>query len=448
MPLSFFGLCKKTKGLFTKAYEMRFLVSISVGIKALLINKLRSLLTTLGIIIGIASVLAMIAIGDGAKEIILEDIQKLGGLNTFTLYRVSTKLVGGRRVPIRSNEHFNYSDVLAIEAACSSVKGVTLRLPSYSVVLVQAKEGSNMRAGYYGVNEVYTELMKWDLQAGRFISTDDVNKATKVAVIGTAVATNLFGNASPIGKEIKIGSASRQYKYKRRTERFIVIGTLAPRGRSLKFGMNYDEQIFIPVTTMQQRFTGNDRILQIVVHASTVEAVPKSIEEVKAVIRKRHRNEDDFFRIFEVHSGTSSLLKISTIIKIALGSIAGFSLLLGGIGIMNMMLVAVGERTREIGLCKALGAKNSDILLQFLSESVSLCSIGGLLGVGLGVFVGNGMAYLAVRIVKIVPTWPAVFSLQWILISVAFSAVLGICFGLYPAVKAMRLSPIEALRAE
>ena len=436
---------------------MRFLEGISVGIKALLINKLRSLLTTLGIIIGIASVLAMIAIGDGAKEIILEDIQKLGGLNTFTLYRVSTKLVGGRRVPIRSNEHFNYGDVLAIEAACSSVKGVTPRLSAYSRVLVQAKDGSDMRAGYYGVNEVYTELMKWDLQAGRFISTDDVNNATKVAVLGTDVATNLFRNASPIGKEIKMGSASRQYKYKRQTERFIVIGTLVPRGRSLKFGINYDEQIFVPVTTIQQRFTGNDRILQIVVHASTVEAVPKAIEEVKAVIRKRHRNEDGFFRIFEVHSRTSNLLKISTVIKIALGSIAGFSLLVGGIGIMNMMLtlikpegkkVAVGERTREIGLCKALGAKNSDILLQFLSESVNLCGIGGLLGVGLGVFVGKGMAYLAVRIVKIVPAWPAVFSPQWILISVAFSAVLGICFGLYPAVKAMRLSPIEALRAE
>ena len=159
---------------------MRFLDSISVGIKALLINKLRSLLTMLGIIIGIASVLAMIAIGDGAKEIILEDIQKLGGLNTFTLYRVSTKLVDGRRVPIRSKEHFNYGDVLAIEAACPSVKGVTPRLGSYSRVLVQAKDGSDMRAGYYGVNEVYIKLMKWDLQAGRFISTDDVNKATEV----------------------------------------------------------------------------------------------------------------------------------------------------------------------------------------------------------------------------------------------------------------------------
>jgi len=427
---------------------MRFFEAISLGIKALLINKLRSLLTMFGIIIGIASVLAMIAIGDGAKEIILEDIQKLGGLNTFTLYRVSTKLVGGRRVPIRSNEHFNYSDVLMLEAMCPSVKGATPRLSAWSNVLIFAQDGSHTRAGYYGVNENYTQLMNWDLQTGRFISEDDVDKARKVAVVGAQVASELFGNTSPLGKEIKIRSAGSQYKSTQRSERFTVIGTLMPRGRSLKFGINYDSQIFIPVTTMQQRFTGNDRILQIVVHASTVEAIPKAIEEVKAVIRKRHRNEDDFFRIFEVHSGTSSLLKISAVIKIALGSIAGFSLLVGGIGIMNMMLVAVGERTREIGLCKALGAKNSDILLQFLSESVSLCSIGGLLGIGLGVFVGNGMAYLAVRIVKIVPAWPAVFSPQWVLISVAFSAVLGICFGLYPAVKAMRLSPIEALRAE
>ena len=425
---------------------MRFFEVISVGIKSLLKNKLRSLLTMFGIIIGIASVLAMIAIGDGAKKIILEDIQKLGGINTFTLYRVSTKLVDGRRVPVRSKEHFNYGDVLMIEAMCPSVQGATPRLPAWSGVLILAQDGSHTRAGYYGVNENYTQLMNWDLQTGRFISEDDVDKARKVTVVGAHVASELFGNASPLGKEIKIRSTSRQYKHTQRSERFTVIGTLMPRGRSLKFGINYNSQIFIPVTTMQQRFTGNNTILQIVIHASTVEAVPKAIEEVKAVIRKRHRNEDDFYRIFEVHSETSSLLKISAIIKIALGSIAGFSLLVGGIGIMNMMLVAVGERTHQIGLCKALGARNSDILLQFLSESVCLCGIGALLGIVLGGFVGKGMAYLAVRIVKIVPTWPAVLSPLWILIAVSFSALLGICFGLYPAIKAMRLSPIEALR--
>ena len=425
---------------------MPFLEDISGGIKALLTNKLRSLLTMLGIVIGIASVLAMIAIGDGAKQIILEDIEKLGGINVFTLYRTSSKRVGGRHVPIRSKEHFNYGDVLAIETECPSVKVVAPRIPAWTGVLMQAPGGTNMRAGYNGVDADYTAAMEWELHEGRFISDEDVDKGRKVVVLGANVATELFGAASPLRKEIKISRSRGQYRH--RQERFTVIGTLVSRGRSLKFGFSFDNLVFIPITTAQQRFTGTDRILQIAVHAHTVADVPKAIEEVKGVIRKRHRNEDDFFVIVDFRIGVAHLSKISKVIKIALGSIAGFSLLVGGIGIMNMMLVAVGERTREIGLRKALGAKSVDILLQFLSESVIMCGIGGIFGVGLGVFAGEGMAHLAVHIVKIVPKWPALLSLQWVLISVLFSVVLGIGFGLYPAIKAMRLSPIEALRNE
>ncbi|MCY3627014.1 MAG: FtsX-like permease family protein [Gammaproteobacteria bacterium] len=201
------------------------------------------------------------------------------------------------------------------------------------------------------------------------------------------------------------------------------------------------------MTTVSQRFTGNDRIPQIVVRADTIDKVPDAIEEVKVVVQKRHKNQD-FFGIFDVRGGVKQLSRISTLIKITLGSIAGVSLLVGGIGVMNMMLVALGERMREIGLRKALGAKNIDILWQFLSESVLLCSIGGISGVGLGIFAGEGMAYIAVRIVKIVPQWPAVFSLQWALISISFAALLGVGFGLYPAIRAMHLSSIEALRLE
>ncbi len=417
---------------------MRLSDGISVGIKAIYSNKLRSLLTMFGIIIGIAAVIAMIAIGDGAKEIILQDLQKIGGINQFTLYRTTSKWVNGRRVPIRSGEHFNYGDVLAIEAECPSVKVVTPRIPNWTGVLIQAPSGANTRSGYNGVNATYTAAMDWNLREGRFISDQDVDNATKVVVLGSSVATELFGVTSPLGKEIKIG----------KRERFTVIGTLAPRGRSLKFGFSFDELVFIPITTTQQRFTGNDRILQIAVKAHTVEVIPKAIEEVKSVMRKRHNNQDDFFVIFDIRAGVAELGKISKVIKIALGSIAGFSLLVGGIGIMNMMLVAVAERTREIGLRKALGAKSLDILLQFLIESVAMCSIGGLIGVGFGTFAGKGMAHLAVKIVKIVPEWPAVLSARWVLISVSFSAVIGIGFGLYPAVKAMKLSPIEALRTE
>ena len=423
---------------------MIFVASIAVAIRALLANKLRSLLTMLGITIGIAAVLAMVAIGDGAKTIILEDLEKVSGINVFTVLQTSYKWVAGRRVPARSGEYLNYGDVQAIERECPSVQIVAPRIPMWSRVLMQAPDGTNIRAGYNGVDEDYAVALAWDLATGRFISEEDVKNSTRVAVLGANVATGLFGEVSPFGKEIKIARrTTRTIK-----ERFIVIGTLVPRGRSLEFGFSFDDLIFMPITTVQERFTGNNRIPQIAVHVHTVEDMPQAIAEVTAVIRKRHRNQEDFFGTFDVRLGLARLMKISILIKTALGGIAGFSLLVGGIGIMNMMLVAVGERTQEIGLRNACGAKRGDILLQFLSESILLCSIGGIFGIGLGVFASKGMAHIAVRIVKIVPEWPAVLSVQWALISVFFCMILGIGFGLYPAIKATRMSPIEALRTE
>ena len=434
---------------------MRIVEGISVGISAIRSNKLRSLLTMLGIIIGVASVLAMIAIGDGAKAIVLQDAQKLGGVNQFTMYRSSHKRVRGRWMPNRSNEYFEYEDVLAIEAECPSVKLVVPRIPEWRGVLVQAAGGAEHRTGYNGVNASFSEAMDWDIQQGRFITNEDIDNEAKVCVLGAEVTTALFGNTSPLGKEIKIGKGpgGRFDRYgrkdqKRITERFTVVGTMETRGRSLRFGWNLDDMIFIPLTTTQERFTGNDRIVMLSVHANTVEEVPQAIEEVKTVLRKMHSGQDDFFSIWDMREGMAQLDKISKVIKIALGSIAGFSLLVGGIGIMNMMLVAVTERTREIGLRKAIGAKRMDIMLQFLIEAVAMCSVGGALGVLLGIFAGEGMAMLAVNIVKIVPEWPSVISMEWILISVSFSAIIGISFGLYPAIKASALSPIDTLRAD
>ena len=433
---------------------MRILEGLFVGVSAIRSNKLRSLLTMLGIIIGVASVLAMIAIGDGAKAIVLQDAQKLGGVNQFTMYRSSYKRVGSRWMPNRSNEYFKYEDVLAIEAECPSVKVVVPRIPEWRGVLVQAAGGSEARTGYNGVNASFSEAMDWGIQQGRFISEEDIENEAKICVLGTQVATSLFGTASPIGQEIKIGRGGDRFDRwgrkdrTRSTERFTVVGTMMPRGRSLRFGWDLDDMVFMPLTTTQERFTGNDHIVMLSVHANTVEEVPQAIEEVKAVIRKRHKNQDDFFMVRDMREGMAQLEKIGKVIKIALGSIAGFSLLVGGIGIMNMMLVAVTERTREIGLRKALGAKRLDILVQFLIEAVAMCSIGGAIGIGLGMFAGEGMAMLAVNIVKIVPEWPAVISKQWILISVSFSALIGISFGLYPAIKASALSPIEALRTD
>ena len=430
---------------------MHIVEGVSIGISAIHSNKLRSLLTMLGIIIGIAAVLAMIAIGDGAKQIVLDDAQKMGGISQFALYRSDWTRVGNRWVRNRSKEYFTYEDVLAVEAECPSVKMTIPRVPQWGNVLVQASDGAESRTSFIGVNEAFAEAMDWELQTGRFITDEDVNNKTKVCVLGHDIALQLFGNKPVVGQEIKIGRSGSRWgreKQERRTERFRVVGIMAFRGRSLGFGWNLDDFAYLPLTTAQQRFTGTDEIRAFSVLAHTVEDVPKAIEETKAVIRKRHSNQDDFFSMWDMRQGVAELEKIRKIIKIALGSIAGFSLLVGGIGIMNMMLVAVNERTREIGLRKAVGAKSSDILLQFLSESVLMCAIGGAIGIGLGILAGEGMAMLAVKIVKIVPEWPAVISLQWMLISASVSAVIGISFGLYPAIKASILSPIEALRKD
>ena len=433
---------------------MQIVEAILIGIAAIRSNKMRSLLTMLGIIIGVASVLAMIAIGDGAKEIVIQDAQKMGGANQLIMYRSWYKRVNNRWVRNRSSEYLKYEDVLALEAECPSVKAVTPQIWNWSGILIQASGGAETRAGYNGVDATYETAMDWKVKEGRFITDEDVENATKICVLGDEVATALFGDKSPLGQEIKIARHSEYYSRRDRkkgirfTERFTVVGTLIPRGRSFRFGWGFDNLAFIPISTVQDRFTGNDQIGYISIYAHTVEDVPKAIEEVKTVIRKRHRNQDDFINIFEMRAGMAQLEKISKVIKISLGSIAGFSLLVGGIGIMNMMLVAVSERTREIGLRKAVGAKRLHILLQFLIEAVMMCGVGGAIGVGLGIFAGKGMAMLAVKIVKIVPEWPAVISMQWILISVSFSAIIGISFGLYPAIKASSLSPIEALRTD
>ena len=433
---------------------MRLIEGLSIGIAAIRANKMRSLLTMLGIIIGIAAVLAMIAIGDGAKEIVLQDVQKVGGATRITLYQTSYKRENNRWVRIRSNEYMEYEDVLAIEAECPSVSAVTPRIADWRGVLFQGPGGTETRAGYNGVDATFTTAMDWNIKEGRFITDEDVQNATKICVLGDEMATELFGNKSPLGQEIKIARDVRYYdpwgrrRRERLTERFTVVGTLVPRGTSFQFGWSYDNLAFMPVSTVQERFTGDDRVQNIMVFANTVDVIPKAIEEVKTVIRKRHKDQDEFVRIHETRAGIAQLEKISKMIKIALGSIAGFSLLVGGIGIMNMMLVAVSERTREIGLRKALGAKPLDILVQFLIEAIIMCGVGGAIGIGLGIFAGEGMAMLAVKIAKIVPEWPSVVSMQWILISVSFSAAIGISFGMYPAIKASTVTPIEALRKD
>ena len=433
---------------------MSLFEGLSIGITAIRNNKMRSLLTILGIIIGIAAVLAMIAIGDGAKEIVLQDAEKLGGANQFTIYRRSHKKLGKHNIPIRTKEYLNYDDVLAIETECPTVSDVTPRIRDWKGALFLGPGGAQTRAGYNGVDAAFHTALDWHIKQGRFITDEDVKNAMTICVLGSEVTKDLFGSKSPLGQEIKIVRNVRYYnnqgrrRARRITERFTVVGTMTPRGRSLRFGWSFDSMVFFPITTTQQRFIGDDKIQEIVVYANSVENVPDAVREVKEVIRSRHQGEDNFVKIYEMRKGIRHLEKISKLIKIALGSIAGFSLLVGGIGIMNMMLVAVTERTREIGLRKALGAKPLDIIYQFLSESVTMCLVGGFIGICIGTILAEGLSIVAVKIAKIVPEWPSVISPQWVFISVLFSAVIGISFGLYPAIKASMLSPIEALRKE
>ena len=423
-----------------------------VGFRAIGINKMRSLLTMLGIIVGVASVLAMIAVGDGAKTIVLQDADKLGGASQFSMWRGGWIKKKGQWVRNRSSEFLKYDDVVAIEAECPSVELVIPRIPRWGGVLVQAADGSESRTGYNGVDSHFPTGMNWEVGRGRFFTETEFNDRQKVCVVGSELATELFGDDDPIGKQIKVARRAdwegKREERERVMVRFTVVGVMETRGRSLRFGWNLDNILFVPLTTVQERFTGNDHVMMFTVKAKHIDLIDKAQEEVKAVMRKQHRNQDDFFHIWVLNESMEQLHKISWVIKITLGSIAGFSLLVGGIGIMNMMLVSVTERTREIGLRKAIGAKRRDILLQFLVEVVVMCSMGGLLGIGLGIGASYGMANIAVKIVKVVPEWPAAISMQWMVISVTFSAAIGIIFGVYPAVKAAQLSPIEALRTE
>ncbi|RKU20773.1 hypothetical protein C6500_08120 [Candidatus Poribacteria bacterium] len=417
---------------------MKLYEGFSTGIAVMLQEKMRSALTMLGIIIGVAAVLAMLAIGDGANRIVMQEFEKYG--SHFTIRRNPWIWRGDRVFPNRSGEHLKYEDVLAIEAECPAVESM---IPSIAgEVLAQAEGGATKWTEYDGVNAYFPTGMNWQIQQGRFFSEDEFNNRRKVCVLGLEVATELFGDQNPTGKEIKISLQGGS------PDRFRILGVMAERGTSLQYGFSWDDIVFIPLTTAQDRFKGTHYVNYLSVRATDADSIKKAAEEVKTVLRKRHRNQNDFFDISFHTTAVKELDKISRIIKIMLSSIAGFSLFVGSVGIMNMMLVSVNQRTREIGIRRAIGAKRRDILLQFLFEAVVMCSAGGLLGILLGIGTGYLCSHIAVKVVKVIPQWPVVISLHWMAVSVSISACIGIVFGLYPAIRASYISPLEALRTD
>lgn len=415
--------------------------AITTGISHLAQNRLRAGLSILGIFIGIASVLCMMAIGDGAKLLIAKDIEKLGGANQIR-FRTRYSIWRRGRLVRLTTERYTLEDIQAIEAECPDVLFVLPKNGRYQGTIT-SKHGGQARTFVEGVTADYAVGMNWEVQQGRFFSEEDIDTAAQVCVLGAEAAMYLFGTAAALGQEVKMKIRWRQPPVRCR-----VIGIMAPKGRSLRSYTSLDSIVCVPLTTYQQRLSGTRYIEQMHVFFYKDADVYRVIDSVRDVLGKRHRGTKDFISYWIPKRTVRRLEHIQKMIKICLGSIAGFSLFVSGIGIMNICLVSVGEKTREIGLRRSVGARQFHVFGQFLTESICLCLCGGVLGIAGGWIAAHGMARLAVRILPIVEIWPVVLSLSWMLTSVVFSVFMGITFGIYPAMRAARLTSIEALRFE
>jgi putative ABC transport system permease protein len=406
---------------------------ISVGFKAIWKNKLRSALTILGIVIGVGSVIAMVSLGDGMKALVMRDAQKVGGINLFIIERPNWIERNNRWIRNPSKEHLTYEDVIALESESPLIMGVTPWVDEGVQISVADKRKP---AESIATTPSFQFSRDWFAQFGRFITTADVGAWTKVCVIGVEIWRDLFGQRNPLGQLVRF-----------KGQNFTVVGVMEEKGE-LFGGWNQDNQFMLPLTTAQQRFRGNKFVDVFWVKISDYERTDEAVSHAELILKRRHNNDGEFFRVFTVKQFLTEIGRISLMIKVMLGGIAGIALLVGGVGIMNIMLVSVTERTQEIGLRKAVGAKRRDILFQFLIEAIILCLIGGSIGITLGILFGFGMAKgVSTFLIKDV-NWPSVVSLQSIIMSFGFCAAIGLFFGLYPANKASKLSPVEALRYE
>jgi len=409
---------------------MNLLEIFQAAFKSLAANKLRSGLTMLGVIIGVAAVVSMVSIVEGGSQRIMKAIQRLGTNILFVspkeLKEDELRKFGGR------SKSLKYEDALAVTAEVPHVREVT---PVVSMT-VKAKYGQKDFDGMVtGTTPNYQEVRNFYAERGRFISPTDIAQWERVTVLGRDVVRRLFEDEDPLQKEIKIGEA-----------RFTVVGVMEKKG-SLH-GINFDEMMFAPVTTIMRRFKGNELLSNMLVHVDDLQHMSQAEERMRELLLKRHEGVEDF----EIHSPEDFLRLVNIFILVMgamLGGIAAVSLLVGGIGIMNIMLVTVTERTGEIGLRKAVGATRGDILRHFLIESVTISVFGGLIGIGIGILLGTVFGYaVAHAFMSGSADWGAVISVKSILIAFLYAVGVGIFFGLYPARKASRLDPAEALRYE
>ncbi len=406
---------------------MDVLSIIRIALRALARNKMRSSLTMLGIIIGVGAVIAMVGLGQGAQQKIQEQIAAMGSNVLFV--GSGTVNRGGMRMGWGATKTLVYEDLTAILRECPAVAAAA---PGSSTSAQVVFANDNWATRITGTEPQYFDIRTWPPARGTVFTQADVDSAANLAVIGETVRKNLFGNADPLGQTIRIKNLP-----------FKVVGVLSPKGQSGGMGDDQDDIVFIPITTHQKKITGDTWLRFIVVSAVSRTASYAAQQQITSLLRDRHRirpgADDDFFvrNLADIADLYDAQAKVMTML---LASIASVSLIVGGIGIMNIMLVSVTERTREIGIRMAIGATEQDVQRQFLIEAVVLSLMGGAVGIVLGI----GASYAITHGLK----WAVSISPLAIVVAVVFSMAVGVFFGFYPARKAARLDPIEALRYE
>lgn len=403
--------------------------TIKIALRALRVNKMRSALTMLGIIIGVGAVISMLAVGTAASQKISEQISSMGSNLLIILPGATT--AGGVRMGAGTQPTLSMGDAEAINREITAVSYVA---PDLSEIAQVVYGNQNWSTGVRGTTPDILKVRDWPLASGRSFTEQDIKSATKVCLLGQTVIENLFGDIDPVGKIIRIKNVP-----------FTVIGTLSRKGQSPR-GQDQDDVVYIPITTAQKKLIGTafpGMVRTIMVKAKSEEQLSTAESQITELLRQRHRigpkQENDFTvrNLTEIWQAQEQSTRIMTIL---LGAIASVSLVVGGIGIMNIMLVSVTERTREIGIRMAVGAKTWDIRLQFIIEAITLSLIGGIAGIIIGI-AGS-------KLLSVLAGWETIISTFSIFLAIGFSGLVGIFFGFYPAYKASLLNPIEALRYE
>jgi putative ABC transport system permease protein len=407
-----------------------FIIAIKIALRALRRNALRSLLTTLGIIIGVAAVIAMVSISQGASVSVQAKIASLG--NNMLVILSGSTTQAGVRTGSSGAPTLTVSDARAIQRDCPAVRVVTYTRRQVQQIIAG---GQNWSTAVNGVTPEYQAVRDWPLAAGRFLNRQDEQNAATTVVLGQTVVENLFGpGQNPLDQTVRIKNVP-----------FRVVGVLTVKGQTPQ-GSDQDDIVLIPFSTAERRVLGTQKlgvVGTIQVSAESAAAIPEAINQITALLRERHRlkrGQANDFTIRNLSDVASAAESTNRTMSILLASVASVSMLVGGIGIMNIMLVSVTERTREIGIRLAVGAKGWHILTQFLMEAVMLSALGGLCGVVVGV--------VSARVVAAFTGWPMLIPLEAVLLAGSFSGTVGVFFGFYPARKAARLDPIQALRHE